>query len=183
MAVQTRIQLQNKSGIVQNETVANANTALRVGGLFDDFADSVTLNGERGAATLFVDSSTPYSISDITESVVDITMNQGTDYGAIFSVGQYSFTYEPTTGAFLRVSCQLAFTGVNNRMYSFWIAQDGNIIPQSKWSDTTQGNHEHTASCEAFVNASNNSVFEIYALANDNTPIDIRTLTFAAYTI
>lgn len=183
MAVQTRAQLLTKSATVQNETAPNANTAARVGGLFDDFADSTVLTLERGMASLFVDATTPYGISDANPSPIDITMSAGASYGSVLEPYRDSKIIYTGSNAKLRVSCQLAFTGVNNRRYSFWIAIDGQEIPQSLWEDTLQGTHAHTVSCEAFVNASVGSEFEIYALSTDPAAIDIKTLTFAAYVL
>jgi hypothetical protein len=183
MAVQTRVQLQDKSATVQNETVANANTALRVGGLFDDFADSVTLNGERGLTTLYLDSSVSYTPSTSTEQVVDVAMLEGQSFGSVFSSSEYAINYNGTISAPIRISVQLTFTGTSNRRYSFWIAQDGNIIPQSLSENTTQGAHNHVVCAEAFVVADTGSYFEIYAESNDSNSISIKTLTFAAFTI
>jgi len=183
MAVQTRVQLQNKSATVQNETVANANTALRVGGLFDDFADSVTLNGERGLTSLYLDSSVSYTPSISTEKVVDVAMLEWQSFGSVFSSSEYTITYNGTISAPIRISAQLTFAGVNNRRYSFWIAQDGNIIRQSLSENTTQGTHNHVICTEAFVVANTGSYFEIYASSNDSNSINIKTLSFAAFTI
>ena len=183
MAVQTRVQLQNKSATVQNETVANANTALRVGGLFDDFADSVTLNSERGLMTLYVDSSVSYTPSTSTPAVLDVSMNGGPSFGTGFSESDYAITYSGAISAPIRISVQLTFAGTNNRRYSFWIAQDGNIIPQSLSENTTQGTHNHVIYAEAFVVADTGSYFEIYAESSDSNSINIKTLTFAAFTI
>ena len=44
MSVQMRTQLQASAATITNETAAAANTAARVGGLFDDLADTATLN-------------------------------------------------------------------------------------------------------------------------------------------
>ena len=54
MSVQTRTQLQASALTITNETTAGANTAARVGGLFDDLADTATLNRERGYASLLL---------------------------------------------------------------------------------------------------------------------------------
>ena len=183
MAVQTRVQLQNKSAIVQNETVANANTALRVGGLFDDFADSVTLNSERGLMTLYVDSPVSYTPNTSTPEVLNVNMNAGPSFETVFSKSGYAITYNGIIQAPIRISVQLNFTGTNNRKYSFWIAQDGNIIPQSLSENTTQGTHSHVVSAEAFVVADTGSYFEVYASSNIGNAISIKTLSFAAFTI
>lgn len=182
MAVQTRAQLDTKSNTVKNETAPSANTAARVGGLLKDFADSTVLTLERGMVSLFVDTATPYGISDASPSPIDITMSAGVSYGNVLEISDSHITYVGS-GAELRVSCQLSFTGVNNRRYSFWIAIDGQEIPQSLCEYTLQGTHAHTVSCEAFVSAGDGTKFEIFALSNDPTSINIRTLTFAAYVL
>ena len=61
MSVQTRTQLQTSAATITNETAAAANTAARVGGLFDDLADTATLDRERGVANLYLDSDTNFT--------------------------------------------------------------------------------------------------------------------------
>jgi len=183
MAVQTRAQLDTKSNTVKSETAPSANTAARVGGLLEDFADSVTLNGERGFASLYVDTPTGYTPNTSTEVVVDITMENGASAGSIFSASDYTISYTGSITVGLRISCQLTFAGTNNRRYSFWIAQNGNIIPQSLSENTTQGTHNHVICLEAFVLASTDAFFEIFASSNSGSEITIQTATFTACTI
>lgn len=186
MAVQTRSQLNTKAATIASETAPSANTAARVGGLFDDISDSVVLSPERGLVTLIVDSTqSGVGIVDTTPSMLEPSYTTGTNYGDVFSTGDYTITYQSIIPSVVRVSFQMSFTGVNNRWYRFWIAVDGNEIPQSVWDDTLQGTHIHTASCEAYVNANESSQFSIYALTNDASlvGITIRTLTFSAYVL
>jgi hypothetical protein len=58
MSVQTRSQLVASAATITTETAAGANTAARVGGLFDDLADTATLDRERGVANLYLDTDT-----------------------------------------------------------------------------------------------------------------------------
>lgn len=183
MAVQTRTQLQTKSATVQNETAPSANTAARVGGLFDDFADSVTLNGERGFTTLYVDSTASIETEDGTAILLEVPMSQGEYFGTLFSVDSNSITYTGTTSASVRVAAILSFTATNNREYTFYIAKNGNIIAQSACTNTTQGTHAHSAFSEAFGKADPNDQFSIYVLANTAAALSIETLTFSAFTI
>ena len=183
MAIQTRNQLQIKSATVQSETAPSANTAARVGGLFDDLSDSVTLNGERGFANLYLDTPTGYTPNTSTEVVVDITMQNGASAGSIFSASNYTISYTGLITVGIRISCQLVFEGTNSRRYSFWIAQNGNIIPQSLSEETTHGNHNHTICLEAFVLASTDNSFEIFASSSSGNEISIKTVTFTACTI
>lgn len=183
MAIQTRTQLQAKSATVQSETAPSANTAARVGGLFDDLSDSVTLNGERGFASLYVDTPTGYTPNTSTEVAVDIAMENGASSGSVFSTSDYTISYTGSITVGLRISCQLTFAGINDRRYSFWIAQNGNIIPQSLSENTTQGTHNHFICLEAFVLASTDAFFEIFASSNSGSEITIQTATFTACTI
>ena len=61
MSVQTRSQLVASAATITNETAAAANTAARVGGLFDDLADTATLDRERGVANLYLDTDTAFT--------------------------------------------------------------------------------------------------------------------------
>jgi len=103
--------------------------------------------------------------------------------GSIFSASDYTIYYTGSITVGLRVSCQLTFAGTNNRRYSFWIAQNGNIIPQSLSENTTQGTHNHVICLEAFVLASTDNSFEIFASSNSGDEINIKTATFTACTI
>lgn len=183
MAVQTRAQLQTKSATVQNETAPNANTAARVGGLFDDFADSVTINGERGYMTMYINSPKVFTTDNGNAILLETTMTQGEYAGTVFSVSGFTMTYTGATSASVRVAVLLSFSGGNNREYTFYIAKNGNVISQSACKNTTQGVHTHSAFSEAFMKADSNDVFSVYVLANTSSPMTVESLTFSAFTI
>lgn len=183
MAVQTRAQLQTKSATVQNETAPNANTAARVGGLFDDFADSVTINGERGYATMYINSPTGFETDDGNAILLETPMTQGEYAGTIFSVSDFTMTYTGATSASVRVAVLLSFSGINNREYIFYIAKNGNVISQSACQNTTQGTHAHSAFSEAFMKADPNDIFSVYVFANTSSSMTVESLTFSAFTI
>jgi len=110
-------------------------------------------------------------------------MENGASAGSIFSASDYTISYTGSITVGLRISCQLTFAGDNNRRYSFWIAQNGNIIPQSLSENTTQGTHNHVICLEAFVLASTYAFFEIFASSNSGSEMTIQTATFTACTI
>ena len=183
MAVQTRTQLQNKSAIVQNETAPSANTAARVGGLFDDFADSVTLNGERGLMTLIVDAPVTFATVNNNTILLDVSMNEAENLGDVFESSENKITYTGAVSAKIRVAVLLSFSGINNRQYFFYIAKNGNVIAQSACENTTQGTHTHSAFSEAFLKADSGDQFTVYVLSNVSDNITIKNLTFSAFTI
>ena len=168
MAVQTRAQLDTKSNTVKSETAPSANTAARVGGLLEDFADSVTLNSERGLMTLIVD------------APVTFATDSGND---VFQSSEYRIKYIGTVSAKIRVAALLSFAGINNREYIFYIAKNDNVIAQSACANKTHGTHAHSAFSEAFLKADLNDEFSIYVYANVSDDITIRNLTFSAFTI
>lgn len=183
MAIQTRTQLQAKSATVQNETAPSANTAARVGGLFDDFADSVTLNGERGLMTLIVDAPVLFGTDNGNAILLDISMNESETLGDVFESSENKITYTGAGTAKIRVAALLSFAGINNREYVFYIAKNDNVIAQSACANTTQGTHAHPAFSEAFLKADSGDQFTVYVYANTSNNITINNLTFSAFTI
>jgi len=183
MAVQTRSQLEAKAATISSETTAGANTAARVGGLFDDLADSVTLNGERGLMSLFVNSPVVFATVSGSTILLDATMAEGEKLGTIFESFSYTITYTGTSTSTLRIAVLLSFAGINNREYTFYLAKNSSIIAQSACEVTTKGVHAHSAFCEAFVKADTNDEFNVYVLASVTDNIDIESLTFSAFTI
>jgi len=183
MAVQTRAQLDTKSNTVKSETAPSANTAARVGGLLEDFADSVTLNSERGLMTLIVDAPVTFATISGNDIQLEVTMNAAETLGDVFQSFDYRIKYIGTVSAKIRVAALLSFAGINNREYIFYIAKNDNVIAQSACANTTQGTHTHPAFSEAFLKADPNDEFSIYVYANVSDDITIRNLTFSAFTI
>jgi len=183
MAVQTRSQLEAKAATISSETTAGANTAARVGGLFDDLADSVTLNGERGLMSLFVGSPVAFATVSGSTILLDTLMTEGEDFGTVFESSTHTITYTGTLTSVLRIAALLSFAGTNNREYTFYLAKNGSIIAQSACEVTAKGAHAHSAFCEAFVRADANDEFDIYVLASATDNIEIESLTFSAFTI
>jgi hypothetical protein len=184
MSVQTRSQLQGSAATITNETAAGANTASRVGGLFDDLADTATLDRERGFASLHITS--PISFTPTLNTAVKITstMTAGIVSTYNFTQGASSITYTGLISAAVRVAAQVVFTGQNNQEYIVYIAKNGSIISQSAFNQTTQGSHSHGYISEAYLNAATSDEFTVYVNAVGNaTAISIKSLTFTAHTL
>jgi len=185
MAVQTRGQLEAKAATISSETTAGANTAARVGGLFDDLADSVTLNGERGALQLYLDTDTTFAPTLNTAVVV---VFQGNDQGAIpnsqFDYGSdYEIIYTGTSARNIRISATLSFQGGNNKRYRWYIGKNLSIIPQTLADITIGHNAPHALHMETVLSAIFEDHFTIYLNANDAGQITINSLVFNAFTI
>jgi len=184
MSVQTRSQLQASAATITTETAAGANTAARVGGLFDDLADTATLDRERGVASLYINSAVSFTPTLNTAVKIISAMTAGIVSTYNFTQNSSSITYTGTISAAVRVSAQVVFTGQNNQEYIIYIAKNGSIVSQSAFNQTLQGTHAHGFISEAYINAASNDEFSVYINAvGSATAISIKSLTFTVYTL
>jgi hypothetical protein len=131
MSVQTRSDLQASAATITNETAAGANTASRVGGLFDDLADTATLDRERGFANLYLDTDTAFTPTQGQRVKLTSAMKSGVLSTYNFSRTTTSLTYTGTTGATLRIAVSMVFSQGNNNQIKVYIAKNGTPIDQS----------------------------------------------------
>ena len=184
MSVQTRSQLQASALTITNETAAAANTAARVGGLFDDLADTATLDRERGVANLYL--ATPTNWTPTLNQAVKLTaaMTNGLLSTYNFSRTTTSLTYTGTTGAALRVAVNMVIAQNNNTQIKIYIAKNGTIIPQSMADLTTTHTNGHAVFTETVLQGAVNDEFTIYINAVDSaSAITISALSFTVHTL
>jgi hypothetical protein len=110
MSVQTRTQLQASAATITNETAAGANTAARVGGLFDDLADTATLDRERGVANLYLDESKSFAPTQGSAVKLTTPLKSGLLTAYNFTRTTTAITYTGTTNASLRVSVNMVLS-------------------------------------------------------------------------
>jgi hypothetical protein len=184
MSVQTRSQLVASAATITNETAAAANTATRVGGLFDDLADTATLDRERGVANLYLDEVKNFTPTQGQAVKLTTAMNSGLLTTYNFSRTTTSITYTGTTSAALRVSASMVFAQGNGNQIKIYIAKNGTIIPQSMTDITTGHNNGHAVTIEAVLQGAVNDEFAIYINAvSDGGAITISALNFTAHTL
>ena len=184
MSVQTRTQLQTSAATITNETTAAANTAVRVGGLFDDLADTATLDRERGVANLYLDTDTSFTPTQGSAVKLTSAMKSGLLTTYNFTRTTSSITYTGTTNASLRVSASMVFSQGNGNQIKVYIAKNGTIIPQSMTDITTGHNNGHSVTLEAILQGAVNDEFTIYINAvNDGGAITISALNFTVHTL
>jgi hypothetical protein len=183
MSVQTRSQLQESALTITNETAAGANTASRVGGLFDDLADTATLNTERGFVSLIVSGNTNFTPTSNQSVKLTTAMTEIMSSAFNFSSTSNSITYTGS-GAALKVSANLTFSASNQRDFEWYIAKGGTPIASSKASLTMSHNNGHAIYVETYLNAAANETFELYVKSIDSSSaITIQSLTFTAHTL
>jgi hypothetical protein len=184
MSVQTRSQLQASALTITNETAAGANTAARVGGLFDDLADTATLDRERGFANLYLDTDTAFTPTQGQRVKLTSAMKSGVLSTYNFSRTTTSLTYTGTTGATLRIAASMVLAQGNNNQIKVYIAKNGTTIDQSMTDITTSHTNGHAIYTEAYVTGAVNDEFTIYVNAiNSGASIAISALSFTVHTL
>jgi hypothetical protein len=184
MSVQTRSDLQASAATITNETAAGANTASRVGGLFDDLADTATLNRERGFANLYLDTDTAFTPTQGQRVKLTSAMKSGVLSTYNFSRTNNSLTYTGTTGATLRIAASMVLAQGNNNQIKVYIAKNGTPIDQSMTDITTSHTNGHAIYTEAYVTGAVNDEFTIYVNAiNSGASIAISALSFTVHTL
>ena len=184
MSVQTRSDLQASAATITNETAAGANTASRVGGLFDDLADTATLDRERGFANLYLDTDTAFTPTQGQRVKLTSAMKSGVLSTYNFSRTTNSLTYTGTTGATLRIAASMVLAQGNNNQIKVYIAKNGTPIDQSMTDITTSHTNGHAIYTEAYVTGAVNDEFTIYINAIDSgASITISALSFTIHTL
>lgn len=188
MSVQTRSQLQDSAATITTETTAGANTAARVGGLFDDFADTATLDIERGYASVATASDRTFVTTNNTW--VQLQIQTGTN---ILSINNFTrnataagptITYTGTLVAAIRVSANLSIQEANGNIYRWMIYKNGAQIASSEAKVTLSHTDSHQVVLETFLIAATNDVFSIYVNSeNGNNTITINNISFNAHTL
>ena len=184
MSVQTRSQLQASAATITNETVAGANTAARVGGLFDDLADTATLDRERGVANLYLDESKNFTPTQGSAVKLTTPLKSGLLTTYNFSRTTTSLTYTGTTNAALRVAVNMVIAQNNNTQIKIYIAKNSTIIAQSLADLTTTHTNGHAVFTETVLQGAANDEFAIYINAVDSgADITISALSFTVHTL
>jgi hypothetical protein len=184
MSVQTRSQLQVSALTIAAETAAGANTAARVGGLFDDLADTATLDRERGFANLYLDE--PKNFTPTQGQAVKLTtpLKNGLLSTYNFTRTTTAITYTGTTGAALRIATSMVFAQGNGNQIKVYIAKNGTTIDQSMTEITTSHNNGHAVFTETVLQGAVNDEFTIYINAvSDGGSIAISALSFTVHTL
>jgi len=184
MSVQTRTQLQTSAATITNETAAGANTAARVGGLFDDLADTATLDRERGVANLYLDESKNFTPTQGQAVKLTTPLKSGLLTTYNFTRTTTAITYTGTTGAALRVSANMVISQVNSAQIKIYIAKNSTIIAQSMADLTLSHTNGHAVFTETVLQGAANDEFTIYINAVDHAdPIAISALSFTVHTL
>ena len=188
MSVQTRSQLQASALTITNETAAGANTASRVGGLFDDLADTATLDIERGYASVATAADRSFVTTNNTATKLLIATGNNilstNNFSRVATIAGPSITYTGTLSAAIRVSANLTFSGANNDKYVWGFLKNDAQIGSSEARVTLTHTEGHQIVLETFLIANTNDEFSIYVTSVDGVrTISILSISFNAHTL
>jgi hypothetical protein len=169
---------------ITQETAAGANTAARVGGLFDDLADTATLDRERGVANLYLDETKTFTPTAGQAVKLTAPLKNGLLTAYNFTRTTTAITYTGTTSAALRVAVNMVISQANNAQIKIYIAKNGSIIGQSLADLILQHTNGHAVFTETVLQGAANDEFSIYINAVDSgNPITISALSFTVHTL
>jgi hypothetical protein len=152
--------------------------------LFDDLADTATLDRERGFANLYLNTNTAFTPTQGQRVKLTSAMNSGVLSTYNFSRTTNSLTYTGTTGATLRIAASIVLAQNNNNQIKVYIAKNGTTIDQSMTDITTTHTNGHAIYTEAYVTGAVNDEFTIYINAIDSgASITISALSFTIHTL
>jgi hypothetical protein len=155
-----------------------------VGGLFDDLADTATLDRERGFANLYMDTDTAFTPTQGQRVKLTSAMKSGVLSTYNFSRTTTSLTYTGTTGATLRIAASMVFAQGNNNQVKVYIAKNGTTIDQSMTDITTSHTSGHAVFTETVLQGAVNDEFTIYIYAvSSGASISISALSFTVHTL
>jgi len=188
MSVKTRSQLQESALTITNETAAGANTASRVGGLFDDLADTATLDIERGYASVATAADRSFVTTNNTATKLLIATGNNilstNNFSRVATSAGPSITYTGTLSAAIRVSANLTFSGANGDDYVWGFLKNDAQIGSSEARVTLSHTEGHQVVLETFLIANTNDEFSIYVTSVDGVrTISILSISFNAHTL
>ena len=184
MSVQTRTQLAASAATITNETAAGANTAARVGGLFENLANTATLDRERGVANLYLDEVKAFAPTQGSAVKLTTPLKSGLLTTYNFTRTTTAITYTGTTSAALRVSASMVLSQGNGNQIKVYIAKNGTPIEQSMTDITTTHTNGHAVFTETVLQGAVNDEFTIYINAvSDGASIAISALSFTVHTL
>jgi hypothetical protein len=155
-----------------------------VGGLFDDLADTATLDRERGFANLYIDTDTAFTPTQGQRVKLTSAMKSGVLSTYNFTRTTNSLTYTGTTSAALRIAASIVLSQNNNNQIKVYIAKNGTPIDQSMTDITTTHTNGHAIYTEAYVTGAVNDEFTIYINAiSSGATITISALSFTVHTL
>lgn len=201
MAELTDLQLTDLSNTVQNETAAGANTATRIGELFNDIVDS-KINNDKISTDMVADSGSNSKVPSVAAVETQLSGKQNSLGFTAENVANKSTNITMDTGSntkYPTVAAVESYVSGNTLPYKVYVAtlsQSGTSAPSPivlqntlggtvVWTRTGTGNYVATLNgvftsnkTVAFVNTSiNDTQLQSYRVDNDQVRLDQQNLS------
>lgn len=181
MASQSRATLDAAANVIKNETAVGANTAVRVGTLFDDLADSAMILAERQVGVTTVTGGSQ-SVS-FTTSNVKINVTTVSQLAVNCTVGTNATI---TTGALCTgmIQAVIHFSTTASRNLIFYIAINNVVQQVSVANVTTGGTHQHSVICQFLGSIFGGAEISLYGTAPAGTVgVTINSINLTFHTV
>jgi len=180
MANVNRAALDAAALVIKNETIANANTAQRVGTMVENLADSALILAERavgrtsiagGVGSVAVTSgNTKITLTSTPAISINCTANSNSTITALAGVAM--------------IEAALSFTATSARRFIFYIAVNDVVQLASAGDVTTQGNHQHDVRLTWLADLPQGADISVYVTTTTgNFSITINTLLLTYHTV
>jgi hypothetical protein len=184
MASQNRATLDAAANVIKNETAVGANTAVRVGTMVEDLADSALILAERqvgctavtGGSTSISFGTTNVKVTVTTVAQLAVNCTAGTN--ATITTGA---TPSQVTGM---VQAVIHFSTLASRRLIFYVALNNTIQTISLAEITTNGTHQHSVICQFMGNIFGGNEISIYGNAPAGTVgVTINSINLTYHTV
>ncbi len=184
MASQNRATLDAAANVIKTETAVGANTAVRVGTMVEDLADSALILAERqvgctavtGGSTSVNLGTTNAKVTVTTVAQLAVQCNAGTN--ATITTGS---TPAQVTGM---IQAVIHFTTIASRRVIFYIALNNVVQAISVAETTTGGTHQHSVVCQFLGNIFGSTEISIYGNAPAGTiGVTINSINLTYHTV
>jgi len=181
MASQSRATLDAAANVIKNETAVGANTAVRVGTMVEDLADSAMILAERQVGVTTVTGGSQ-SVSFTTGNVkINVTTVSQLAVNCTVGTNATITTGELCTGM---IKAVIHFSTQATRNLIFYIAINNVIQQVSVANVTTGGTHQHSVICQFLGSIFGGAEISLYGTAPAGTVgVTINSINLTFHTV
>lgn len=184
MASQNRATLDAAANVIKTETAVGANTAVRVGTMVENLADSALILAERQVGcTAVTGGSTSVNLGTTNvkvtvTTVAQLAVNCAAGTNATITTGA---TPSQVTGM---IQAVIHFSTQASRRIIFYIALNNVVQAISVGETTTGGSHQHSVICQFMGNIFGSNEISIYGNAPGGTiGVTINSINLTYHTV
>lgn len=180
MANVNRAALDAAALVIKGETLPNANTALRVGTMVENLADSAMILDERAVGRTSIASGTGTVAVTSGNTKITLTSQAGISVNCTANTNS---TISSRAGMAM-IEAAISFTATASRNFIFYIGLNNVIQPASAANITTQGSHQHDIRIAWLADLVQDTEIAVFVTTTTgNFSITINTLLLTYHTV